>query len=87
MRRIRRFFLIMTFAILSGCTTHYQPVRVEVPVEVKCRPPAIAVPAFPLKTIPINAPIDTKTKAALAELYLRRIYEDQLTSSIQACGG
>lgn len=88
MRRIRFFFLGIVCALLMGCTGDvYQPATVDVAVEIPCRPPAVAVPDFPLKAVPIAAPVDTKVKAALVEIYLRRIYEDQLVAAIKACGG
>lgn len=87
MRKLRFFLLGMACGLLGACSPTYTPTTVDIPVEVPCRPPAINPPQFPLQTTPVSAPIDTKVKAALSELYVRRIYEDQLTASIKACGG
>lgn len=88
MRKMYLFLCGVACALfLEGCASTYTPSVVDVPVEVQCKPPVVPVPDFPLKTIPVSAPVDTKVKAALLELYLRRIYEDQLVASIKVCGG
>lgn len=81
--------LLCACGCLTACAgnTVYQPVEVKVPVEVQCKPPVVVHPAFPLKDVPTTASIFDKTRAALIEIDLRQIYEDQLNAAIKTCGG
>lgn len=89
MKTITRICAIWSILALSGCAGDpvYQPVEVKVPVEVQCKPPVVVHPAFPLKLTPKTANIFDKTRAALIEIDLRQIYEDQLNAAIKTCGG
>jgi hypothetical protein len=80
--------LLIFLLLLAGCDTVVsEPQKVEVPVEVPCKPPVILHPTFPLKTIPVRANVFDKTKAALIEIDLREAYEHDLEAAIKSCGG
>ena len=81
--------LLCACGCLTACAGDpvYTPVQVKVPVEVPCKPPVVQHPDFPLKSVPTSASIFDKTKAALIEIDLRQIFEDQLNAAIKTCGG
>lgn len=80
-----KFKLYMALAfvtlVLTGCAPHYTPVRVEVPVAVPCRAPAVNEPTMP----PPGETLFDKVKSLLAEIELRKGYEAELRASVDAC--
>ena len=79
----------MACLLLSGCASAPQviekPVEVKVPVPVPCNAPEIAVPAWPLASVPASASDFDFFKAALAEIELRTGYEARLLAALGAC--
>lgn len=74
---------------LSGCAgkteTEVRYVRVEVPVQVPCRAPEVAVPAWAAADLRKNDSLEVKVRALLAERRQRIGYEKQLAASVEAC--
>ncbi|HIE1428226.1 TPA: hypothetical protein ACXJTC_001908 [Pseudomonas aeruginosa] len=74
---------------LAGCAGQVEPeprtVRVEVPVAVPCRVPAIEVPAWAAAGLRKDDDLQTKVRALLAERRQRIGYEAQLLAANQAC--
>mgnify|MGYP001049679707 FL=1 len=74
---------------LAGCAGQVEPeprtVRVEVPVAVPCRVPAIEVPAWAAAGLRKDDDLQTKVRALLAERLQRIGYEVQLLAANQAC--
>lgn len=84
-----RFFLLTAVAILAGCATRPEPeirtVRVEVPVQVPCRAPEVAVPLWAVAGLRKTDSLEVKVRALLAERLQRIGYEKQLEASAAAC--
>jgi type IV pilus biogenesis protein CpaD/CtpE len=74
--------VMFCFAI-SGCAI--PPQTVSVPVPVKCKEPMPDRPSLPTDNVPASASLDTKVRAALAEIELREGYEDRLRTALGAC--
>ncbi|MEM5617438.1 hypothetical protein AAIP21_27710 [Pseudomonas aeruginosa] len=74
---------------LAGCAGQVEPeprtVRVEVPVAVPCRAPAVEVPAWAAAGLKKSDDLQTKVRALLAERRQRIGYEAQLLAANQAC--
>ncbi|HHM5842428.1 TPA: hypothetical protein ACRMI9_004546 [Pseudomonas aeruginosa] len=74
---------------LAGCAGQVEPeprtVRVEVPVAVPCRAPAVEVPAWATAGLKMSDDIQTKVRALLAERLQRIGYEAQLLAANRAC--
>ncbi|MEF2127407.1 hypothetical protein V3396_29010 [Pseudomonas aeruginosa] len=74
---------------LAGCAGQVEPeprtVRVEVPVAVPCRVPAVEVPAWAAAGLRKDDDLQTKVRALLAERRQRVGYEAQLLAANQAC--
>lgn len=74
---------------LAGCAGRQdaepRTVRVEVPVAVPCRVPAIEVPAWAAAGLRKGDDLQTKVRALLAERRQRIGYEAQLLAANQAC--
>lgn len=74
---------------LAGCAGRQdaepRTVRVEVPVAVPCRVPAIEVPAWAAAGLKKSDDLQTKVRALLAERRQRIGYEAQLLAANQAC--
>lgn len=74
---------------LAGCAGQVDPeprtVRVEVPVAVPCRVPAVEVPAWAAAGLKKSDDLQTKVRALLAERRQRIGYEAQLLAANQAC--
>ncbi|AVR66521.1 hypothetical protein ISD91_02220 [Pseudomonas aeruginosa] len=81
--------LMLVMVALAGCAGQVEPeprtVRVEVPVAVPCRVPAVEVPAWATAGLKKSDDIQTKVRALLAELQQRKGYEVQLRVAVQAC--
>ncbi|MFG8480026.1 hypothetical protein ACEOUU_12220 [Pseudomonas aeruginosa] len=74
---------------LAGCAGQFEPeprtVRVEVPVAVPCRVPAVEVPAWAAAGLKKSDDLQTKVRALLAERRQRIGYEAQLLAANRAC--
>ena len=74
---------------LSGCAGKIEPqvqyVRVEVPVQVPCRTPEIAVPPWATAGLEKGDSLEVKVRALLAERRQRAGYEKLLEASIGSC--
>ncbi|WP_408980728.1 hypothetical protein [Pseudomonas sp. B21-012] len=84
----RRRGLLILLA-LGGCVGQPQPearfVRVEVPVQVPCRTPDVAAPAWAAAGLHKSDSLEVKVRALLAERRQRVGYETQLLASINSC--
>lgn len=80
--------LVLTMG-LAGCGGRVEPqvqyVRVEVPVQVPCRSPEVAVPAWAAADLRKTDSLEVKVRALLAERRQRIGYEKQIQSALQAC--
>ncbi len=74
---------------LAGCAGRQEAeprtVRVDVPVAVPCRVPAVEVPAWAAAGLKKSDDLQTKVCALLAERLQRIGYEAQLLAANQAC--
>lgn len=74
---------------LAGCAGRQdaepRTVRVEVPVAVPCRAPAVEVPAWAAAGLKKSDDLQTKVRALLAERLQRIGYEAQLLAANRAC--
>lgn len=82
-------WLLVLVVALAGCAGQVEPeprtVRVEVPVAVPCRAPAVDVPAWATASLRKSDSLQTKVRALLAELEQRKGYELQLLTAVRAC--
>ncbi|MNH22581.1 hypothetical protein D3C79_824440 [compost metagenome] len=74
---------------LAGCAGRSEPeiryVRVEVPVQVPCRAPEIAVPPWAAASLRKTDSLEVKVRALLAERRQRVGYEKLLEAAVSAC--
>ncbi|MCO3338532.1 hypothetical protein FA195_26795 [Pseudomonas aeruginosa] len=81
--------LMLVIVALAGCAGQVEPeprtVRVEVPVAVPCRVPAIEVPAWAAAGLRKGDDLQSKVRALLAERLQRIGYEAQLLAANRAC--
>lgn len=74
---------------LSGCAGRSEPqiqyVRVEVPVQVPCRAPEVAVPPWAAAGLRKTDSLEVKVRALLAERRQRIGYEREVGAALQAC--
>lgn len=84
-----RVVLMLVMVALAGCAGQVEPeprtVRVEVPVAVPCRVPAVEVPVWATVGLRKGDDLQTKVRALLAERLQRIGYEAQLLAANQAC--
>lgn len=84
-----RKLLILSALALAGCAGRVEPqiqyVRVEVPVQVPCRAPEVAVPAWATASLKKSDTPEAKVRALLAERRQRIGYERLLESAANAC--
>lgn len=84
-----RVVLMLVVFALAGCAGQVEPeprtVRVEVPVAVPCRVPAVEVPIWATDGLRKGDDLQTKVRALLAERRQRIGYEAQLLAANQAC--
>ncbi|MGU0911245.1 hypothetical protein ACSETI_29290 [Pseudomonas aeruginosa] len=84
-----RVVLMLVMVALAGCAGQVEPeprtLRVEVPVAVPCRAPAVEVPAWATAGLKKSDDIQTKVRALLAERLQRIGYEAQLLAANRAC--
>ncbi|EIU1679873.1 hypothetical protein I5E45_10135 [Pseudomonas aeruginosa] len=84
-----RLVLMLVMVALAGCAGRQEAeprtVRVDVPVAVPCRVPAVEVPAWATAGLKKSDDIQTKVRALLAERLQRIGYEKKLEAAVQAC--
>ncbi|ENK3825521.1 hypothetical protein AB3I90_006409 [Pseudomonas aeruginosa] len=84
-----RVVLMLVMIALAGCAGRQEAeprtVRVEVPVAVLCRAPAVEVPAWAAAGLKKSDDLQTKVRALLAERRQRIGYEAQLLAANGAC--
>ncbi len=77
------------FLLLAGCAGQAEPwihtVRVEVPVQVPCRTPDVAVPPWAATGLRKTDSLEVKVRALLAERRQRIGYEKELVATTTAC--
>lgn len=82
-------WLLVLMVALAGCGGQVEPeprtVRVEVPVAVPCRSPAVEVPTWATASLQKGDSLQTKVRALLAELEQRKGYEVQLSAAVKVC--
>lgn len=85
---MKRLLFIAAVA-LAGCAGRAEPeirtVRVEVPVQVPCRAPEVAVPPWAAAGLRKTDSLEVKVRALLAERRQRVGYEQLLLAAISAC--
>ncbi|WP_448176911.1 hypothetical protein [Pseudomonas putida] len=81
--------LLAGIALLASCAGKVEPqvqyVRAEVPVQVPCRAPEVAVPPWAAAGLRRTDSLEVKVRALLAERRQRMGYERKLEASISAC--
>lgn len=74
---------------LAGCAGKSEPqiqyVRVEVPVQVPCRAPEVAVPAWAAAGLRKTDSLEVKVRSLLAERRQRIGYEKELEAAAYSC--
>ncbi len=74
---------------LAGCGGRVEPqvqyVRVEVPVQVPCRAPEVAVPPWAAAGLRKTDSLEVKVRALLAERRQRIGYEKEVVAANSAC--
>lgn len=83
------FAVLSTGLLLAGCAARVEPevrtVRVEVPVQVPCRAPDVAVPPWTAASLRKTDSLEVKVRALLAERRQRVGYERELSAAVVAC--
>ncbi|TRZ63731.1 hypothetical protein DZA28_24745 [Pseudomonas alloputida] len=81
--------VLLAGLLLAGCAAKTPPqvqyVRVEVPVQVPCRAPEVAVPAWAAAGLRKSDSLEVKVRALLAERRQRIGYETELGAAVAAC--
>lgn len=84
-----RALLIVCALVLAGCAGRAEPetqyIRVEVPVQVPCRAPDVAVPPWAAAGLRKSDSLEVKVRALLAERRQRIGYERLLSTAVQSC--
>lgn len=87
--KIFRKLFLLAGLMLAGCATKPSPqaqyVRVEVPVQVPCRVPEVAVPPWAAAGLRKTDSLEAKVRALLAERRQRIGYEKHLRAAHDAC--
>lgn len=88
-RNLRAVGGLAGIALLAACAGRVEPqiqyVRVEVPVQVPCRAPEVAVPPWAAAGLRKSDSLEVKVRALLAERRQRIGYEKQLEAAVRAC--
>ncbi|MBK5002992.1 hypothetical protein IAE37_005268 [Pseudomonas sp. S31] len=81
--------IIVCAMALAGCGGMVEPqvqyVRVEVPVQVPCRAPEVAVPPWAAAGLRKSDTLEVKVRALLAERRQRIGYEKEVVAANSAC--
>ena len=84
-----RGLLIFSALALVACggrvEPQVQPIRVEVPVQIPCRTPEVAVPTWAESGLRKNDSLEVKVRALLAERRQRIGYQKQLYAAVESC--
>ncbi|AZD47547.1 hypothetical protein [Pseudomonas chlororaphis] len=83
-----KLLLLGFVVLLAGCAgrePEVRTVRVEVPVQMPCRLPVVAVPAWATDSIKKTDSLELKVRALLAERRQRIGYERELLASSRSC--
>lgn len=87
--KIFRKLCLLAALLLAGCAGKVEPevrtVRIEVPVQVPCRAPEVAVPSWAVSGLKKGDSLEVKVRALLAERRQRLGYEKQLVAAVNAC--
>lgn len=88
-RILRGMGLLAGIALLVACAGKIEPqvqyVRVEVPVQVPCRAPELAVPSWAAAGLRKTDSLEVKVRALLAERRQRIGYEKQMLAAVVSC--
>ena len=88
-RSLQGVGVLACFLLLAGCAGHAEPetrtVRVEVPVQVPCRTPDVAVPPWAAASLRKTDSLEVKVRALLAERRQRIGFEKELAAAAAAC--
>lgn len=86
---LRGVGVLASFVLLAACARHVEPeirtVRVDVPVQVPCRAPEVAMPPWAAVGLKKSDSLEVKIRALLAERLQRMGYEKQLMAAAGAC--
>lgn len=81
--------VLLAGLLLAGCAARPEPqiqyVRVEVPVQIPCRAPKVAVPSWAAAGLRKTDSLEVKVRALLAERRQRIGYERELAVVADAC--
>lgn len=83
-----RLLLVWVVFLLAGCAgqePEIRTVRVEVPVQVPCKAPIIAAPAFAAAGLKKADSLEVKVRALLAERRQHIGYEKELVAAVSVC--
>ena len=83
-----RLLLVGGVFLLEGCAgqePEIRTVRVEVPVQVPCKAPIIAAPAFAAAGLKKSDSLEVKVRVLLAERRQHIGYEKELVAAVSAC--
>jgi hypothetical protein len=86
---LRGVGVLAGIVLVAACSRQIEPqirtVRVEVPVQVPCRAPEVAVPPWAAAGLKKGDSLEVKVRALLAERRQRIGYEKQLVAAAGAC--
>lgn len=81
--------VLLACLLLTACAGHREPevrtVRAEVPVQVPCRAPEVAMPPWAAAGLRKTDTLEVKVRALLAERRQRIGYERLLEAAVSAC--
>lgn len=87
--KIFQKLFLLAGLLLAGCAGKLEPevrtVRIEVPVQVPCRTPEIAMPPWATAGLSKTDSLEVKVRALLAERRQRIGYEKQLEAGMASC--
>ena len=88
-KKVQALQVLLAGLLLAGCAAKAPPsvqyVRVEVPVQVPCRAPEVAIPPWAAADLRKTDSLEVKVRALLAERRQRIGYEKQLEAAVSAC--
>ncbi len=88
-RNAQTMQVLLVTLLLAGCASRVEPefrtARVEVPVQVPCRAPDVAVPPWAAASLRKTDSLEVKVRALLAERRQRIGYEKELAAAADAC--
>lgn len=87
--RLKVLLVAIVGLVVVGCAgqpaSEPQYVRVEVPVQVPCRAPEVAVPPWAAAGLRKTDSLEVKVRALLAERRQRIGYEREIVATTSAC--